>query len=171
MVAVPAERQAFLDAVLADAEGRRDQAKYLEKDPAAWRDAIADLLDDIRSQLTVVNADMRANAPRSYRRHELEQTRADLAGTQASLETRLGTSRRASRRSRNRRRRHGPRHHTSRPRTRSRAHARTCTRRSTFSATSKRRPTSEHTRPVLSAARDVHSSRPPAGCPSPCRTE
>lgn len=86
---VSTERQAFLDAVMADAEGTRDNSKHLAKDPNEWRVAILDLMDDCRARLVGVNADIKANGPRTYKAHELQQERAALCDQQEALITKL----------------------------------------------------------------------------------
>lgn len=51
--------QGLLDAVRQDALGERDNERFLQNDPRAWRLAIAELLDGLRSELSGVNADLR----------------------------------------------------------------------------------------------------------------
>lgn len=86
-------RQAFLDSVLADAEGTRDNEKYLVNDVDAWRVALIDLLDEVRGEIAEVNAELKADMPnrraRFERRGELEAERARLAERQRALDTKL----------------------------------------------------------------------------------
>lgn len=86
-------QQAFLDAVLADAEGERKDTQHLEADPDAWRNAIVDVLDLTRSDLASVNADISATPPANrggfQRRSDLLAERAVFVERQSMLETRL----------------------------------------------------------------------------------
>jgi hypothetical protein len=95
MSAVPQDvaYQAFLDAVLADAEGRRDNSAQLANDPEAWRVALIDLLDELRVDIAAVNAELKGDMPirreRFRAKAELSEERAVLVERQQRLDSKL----------------------------------------------------------------------------------
>lgn len=80
-----------LDLVLDDAEGTQDHSEVLAINLEAWRVALVDLLDEARSEASVLNADIQAlRAGRQHsRRAELKSERAEIVARIATIETRL----------------------------------------------------------------------------------
>lgn len=87
------EERAFLDAVLADAEGTRESERFLSQDPNAWREGLILLLGDSGSAMAEINAEIAAIAPGAKggfrRKATLQEERAGLVHRKTRVEARL----------------------------------------------------------------------------------